>query len=239
MGSNRLGARARSVAAVGAAGATAPAPGATATARALAVRIVYPDGRVVGSPAAGGSEGSGAVTSPSYAYPVSGSVVRDRLAPRVGDDEGGRDVACGGVERRVERLDLRGRDHGGLDLDRELGRGEQAERRRGVQGNERRQPPGTRPRACLRARQARRLGDALDLASRRRADERGRDQGLHGDGDRSGRHADGRPTAGFLPGRRSSSATRSRARRPHRRWFPRPARIPATGRSSCRRPPAR
>ena len=64
-----------SVAAVGAAGATSPAPGATATARALAVRIVYPDGRVVGSPAAGGSEGSGSVSSPSYAYPASGAVV--------------------------------------------------------------------------------------------------------------------------------------------------------------------
>src|SRR5262249_50842341 len=50
-------------------------PGATATARALAVRIVFPDGRVVGSPAAGGSEGSGSVTASSYAYPGSGSVV--------------------------------------------------------------------------------------------------------------------------------------------------------------------
>jgi murein DD-endopeptidase MepM/ murein hydrolase activator NlpD len=64
-----------SVLVVGAAGATAPVTGATATARALAVRIVFPDGRVVGSPAAGGSEGSGSVTAPSYAYPGSGSVV--------------------------------------------------------------------------------------------------------------------------------------------------------------------
>ena len=47
--------------------------------------------------------------------------------------------------------------------------------------------------ACLRARQARRLGNAPDLASRRRADERGRDRGLHGDGDRGGDHADGPP----------------------------------------------
>ncbi len=39
------------------------------------MRIVYPDGRVVGSPAAGGSDGSGSVTAPSYAYPASGSVV--------------------------------------------------------------------------------------------------------------------------------------------------------------------
>jgi murein DD-endopeptidase MepM/ murein hydrolase activator NlpD len=39
------------------------------------VRIVYPDGRVVGSPAAGGSDGSGSVTAPSYAYPASGAVV--------------------------------------------------------------------------------------------------------------------------------------------------------------------
>jgi murein DD-endopeptidase MepM/ murein hydrolase activator NlpD len=64
-----------SVAVVGAAGAPAPVPGATATARALAVRIVFPDGRVVGSPAAGGSEGSGSVSAASYAYPGSGAVV--------------------------------------------------------------------------------------------------------------------------------------------------------------------
>jgi murein DD-endopeptidase MepM/ murein hydrolase activator NlpD len=55
-----------SVVASGAAGATAPAPGATATADAAGVRIVYPDGRVVGS-------GSGSASS--YAYPASGSVV--------------------------------------------------------------------------------------------------------------------------------------------------------------------
>jgi murein DD-endopeptidase MepM/ murein hydrolase activator NlpD len=36
---------------------------------------VFPDGRVVGSPAAGGSEGSGSVTAASYAYPSSGAVV--------------------------------------------------------------------------------------------------------------------------------------------------------------------
>ena len=38
-----------SVVTIAASGATAPPPGATATARALAVRIVFPDGRVVGS----------------------------------------------------------------------------------------------------------------------------------------------------------------------------------------------
>ena len=64
-----------SVLAVGAAGAPAPVPGATATARALAVRIVFPDGRVVGSPAAGGADGSGSATAASYAYPGSGAVV--------------------------------------------------------------------------------------------------------------------------------------------------------------------
>jgi len=64
-----------SVVAVGADGAPAPTPGASASARALAVRIVYPDGRVFGSPAAGGSAGSGSVSSESYAYPASGSVV--------------------------------------------------------------------------------------------------------------------------------------------------------------------
>jgi murein DD-endopeptidase MepM/ murein hydrolase activator NlpD len=64
-----------SVVAVGAAGAPPPVPGATATARALAVRIVFPDGRVVGSPAVGGSDGSGSVTAASYAYPASGAVV--------------------------------------------------------------------------------------------------------------------------------------------------------------------
>jgi murein DD-endopeptidase MepM/ murein hydrolase activator NlpD len=64
-----------SVLTIAAAGATAPAPGATSSARALAVRIVYPDGRVVGSPAAGGADGSGSVTAASYAYPASGSVV--------------------------------------------------------------------------------------------------------------------------------------------------------------------
>jgi murein DD-endopeptidase MepM/ murein hydrolase activator NlpD len=64
-----------SVVAVGAAGAPAPVPGATATARALAVRIVFPDGRVIGSQAADGSQGSGAVSAASYAYPESGAVV--------------------------------------------------------------------------------------------------------------------------------------------------------------------
>jgi len=64
-----------SVLAIGAAGATAPVPGATATARALGVRIVFPNGRVVGSAAAGGSEGPGSATEASYAYPASGSVV--------------------------------------------------------------------------------------------------------------------------------------------------------------------
>jgi murein DD-endopeptidase MepM/ murein hydrolase activator NlpD len=64
-----------SVLAVGATGATAPVTGATASARALAVRIVFPDGRVVGSPGAGGSEGSGSVSAASYAYPSSGAVV--------------------------------------------------------------------------------------------------------------------------------------------------------------------
>jgi murein DD-endopeptidase MepM/ murein hydrolase activator NlpD len=58
-----------------AAGATAPAPGPTASARALSVRIVLPDGRVVGSPGVGGSEGLGTVRAASYAYPASGSVV--------------------------------------------------------------------------------------------------------------------------------------------------------------------
>jgi murein DD-endopeptidase MepM/ murein hydrolase activator NlpD len=63
-----------SVVAVGAAAAPAPVPGATATARSLAVRIVFPDGRVVGSSAADGA-GSGSAAAASYAYPESGAVV--------------------------------------------------------------------------------------------------------------------------------------------------------------------
>jgi murein DD-endopeptidase MepM/ murein hydrolase activator NlpD len=55
----------------GAGGATVPVTGPVASARALAVRIVYPDGRVVGSPAAS----SGTLSGPSYSYPADGSVV--------------------------------------------------------------------------------------------------------------------------------------------------------------------
>ena len=58
----------------GASGATAPATGPTATAKALAVRIVFPNGRVVGSPIAG-SAGAPSAGSPSYSYPDDGSVV--------------------------------------------------------------------------------------------------------------------------------------------------------------------
>ena len=63
------------VAAGGAVAATEPASsGATASAKALAVRIVFPTGRVVGSEAAGGTAG-GSVVSQSYAYPADGSVI--------------------------------------------------------------------------------------------------------------------------------------------------------------------
>ncbi len=63
------------IAAGGAVAATTPpASGATASARALAVRIVFPTGRVVGSEAAGGTGGRSAA-SQSYAYPADGSVI--------------------------------------------------------------------------------------------------------------------------------------------------------------------
>jgi murein DD-endopeptidase MepM/ murein hydrolase activator NlpD len=63
------------VAAGGAIGATSPEPsGATASAKALAVRIVFPTGRVVGSAAAGGDKG-GTAASGSYAYPADGSAI--------------------------------------------------------------------------------------------------------------------------------------------------------------------
>jgi murein DD-endopeptidase MepM/ murein hydrolase activator NlpD len=52
-------------------GATAPATGPDATAQAIAVRIVYPNGHVVGSPAAT----SGSLSGPSYSYPTDGSIV--------------------------------------------------------------------------------------------------------------------------------------------------------------------
>ena len=86
----------------------------------------------------------------------------------------------------------------------------------GVQGNERRQPPGTRPRACLRARQARRLGTLLIS---RHAVERTSEDGVKGYTG-TAIAVESRLTAphGGLPaGRRSSSVTRSRARKPHRR----------------------
>ena len=59
----------------GALAATPPASsGATASAKALAVRIVFPTGRVVGSElAAAGTTGSAA--SQSYVYPADGSVI--------------------------------------------------------------------------------------------------------------------------------------------------------------------
>jgi peptidoglycan LD-endopeptidase LytH len=63
------------VAAGGAVAATTPpASGATASAKALAVRIVFPTGRVVGSEAAGGAAG-GSTVAQSYAYPADGSVI--------------------------------------------------------------------------------------------------------------------------------------------------------------------
>jgi peptidoglycan LD-endopeptidase LytH len=63
------------VAAGGAVAATTPASsGATASAKALAVRIVFPTGRVVGSGLAGGA-GSDSAVSQSYAYPSDGSVI--------------------------------------------------------------------------------------------------------------------------------------------------------------------
>ncbi len=58
----------------GASGAAAPRSGPTASAKALAVRIVFPNGRVVASAAAGGA-GILASSSPSYSYPGDGSVV--------------------------------------------------------------------------------------------------------------------------------------------------------------------
>jgi murein DD-endopeptidase MepM/ murein hydrolase activator NlpD len=58
--------------AAGAVGATTPSTtGPTASAKALAVRIVFPSGRVVGSTAAT----AGGATGPSFAYPRDGSVV--------------------------------------------------------------------------------------------------------------------------------------------------------------------
>lgn len=55
--------------------ATEPPPsGGTASAKALAVRIVFPTGRVVGSGLAGGAAGNSA-PSQSYAYPADGSVI--------------------------------------------------------------------------------------------------------------------------------------------------------------------
>ncbi len=51
-----------------------PLSGATASAKALAVRIVFPTGRVEGSEVAGGATGGSAV-SQSYAYPADGSVI--------------------------------------------------------------------------------------------------------------------------------------------------------------------
>jgi len=61
-------------AATGATSPPASAPGPTATANALAVRIVFPGGRVVGSPAAavGAKASTGAG---SYSYPADGSVI--------------------------------------------------------------------------------------------------------------------------------------------------------------------
>jgi murein DD-endopeptidase MepM/ murein hydrolase activator NlpD len=54
--------------------AAQPAKGPKATASALAVRIVLPNGRVVGSPPATAS-GTDSTGAPSYAYPSDGSVV--------------------------------------------------------------------------------------------------------------------------------------------------------------------
>ncbi len=62
------------VVAGGASGASPPPAGPTASAKALAVRIVFPGGRVVGSPPAGAG-GTASVTSASYSYPPDGSIV--------------------------------------------------------------------------------------------------------------------------------------------------------------------
>lgn len=74
--------------AAGAIGAPLPASGngPTAAAKALAVRIVLPDGRVVGSDAAQGAGAPSGSSSPSFAYPASGSVIvtgRIRASARV------------------------------------------------------------------------------------------------------------------------------------------------------------
>ena len=65
---------AAALAAGGASGAAAPPAGPTAAAKALSVRIVFPNGRVVGSPAAGAA-GAPSAAEPSYSYPDDGSVV--------------------------------------------------------------------------------------------------------------------------------------------------------------------
>ena len=58
----------------GAAGAAAPATGPVAGAEALAVRVVLPNGHIVGSPAAGAT-GALSGAAPSYSYPDDGSVI--------------------------------------------------------------------------------------------------------------------------------------------------------------------
>jgi murein DD-endopeptidase MepM/ murein hydrolase activator NlpD len=61
-----------SIAVSGSSGAAPPAPRPVATARALAVRIVFPTGRVIGSRAA---TGAGSAAAPSFSYPSDGSVI--------------------------------------------------------------------------------------------------------------------------------------------------------------------
>ena len=223
----------------GASGAAAPATGPTAGAKALAVRIVFPNGRVVGSPAAGAA-GALSAASASYSYP--GRRLRRRHRPdQCGDrDEGGEDRQRQRLERGGEHLALQRRDHRRLrEGARERG-DERRERGRGVRRHRRRPPAGARPRARVRQRDARRLGLPDDREPQRDEVGSGRHEELRRRLDRARRQAHGRSrrAAGRNrdPGRIRRGLGRDGApgRRPTRSPGPRRA----TGRSSCRRRPA-
>jgi murein DD-endopeptidase MepM/ murein hydrolase activator NlpD len=86
----------------GAARATAPEPGGpVSSAKALAVRIVFPNGRVAGSPAeTGGVEGA-----PSFSYPANGSVVTTGAIRAVAKSQAGEASSAASTASNISLFD--------------------------------------------------------------------------------------------------------------------------------------
>ena len=157
-----------------------PATGPTATAKALAVRIVFPDGRVVGSPSprrgrALGDRGELLPTRAIGSVVVTGAI---EAATATKEAEDGRARAPRAAASNVSLFE------GEITADSVASAHAtavtNARQRRAVRSRDTSvvQPAGSRPRPCLREGDARRLGDARHLAARCRPERGRRDEGL-------------------------------------------------------------